>query len=370
MKIALVHDYLSQKGGAEKVLKIFTEMYPDAPIFCLFYDEEKMGDMFAGKKIITSFLQKMPGIRNRYQWYLPLMPLATESYDLSEYDVVLSSTSAFAKGVLTRPGTTHFSYCHTPTRYLWSDSVSYVQELRAPSVAKMFLPFLLSRLRLWDRAASDRVDCFLANSGAVAERIKKYYHRASSVIYPPVDTDNFYISKPENFYLVGGRLVHYKRYDIVVRAFSKLGIPLYVFGEGPAEEYLKSIAKPNVKFLGGIDELVKRELFSKCLAFIHPQEEDFGITAVEAMASGRPVIAYPKGGALETVIPGVTGEFIEEQGWEDIVGEIIRFQPEKYDSQVIREHSKKFDTAVFKKQIGDFISQNSNFKIQNHNANL
>ncbi len=355
MKIALVHDYLSQKGGAERVLKVFSEMYPEAPIFCLFYDEEKMGKMFSGKKIITSFLQKMPLVRRRYQWYLPLMPLATESYDLSEFDVVLSSTSAFSKGILTKPGTAHFSYCHTPTRYLWSDSHSYVNELRAPVFAKWFLPPLLSRLRVWDRLAADRVDYFLANSEAVAGRIKKYYHRASQVIYPPVDTDNFYIGKPENFYLVGGRLVNYKRYDVVVRAFSKLGIKLYVFGEGPAEEYLKKIAKPNIKFLGSVGEAEKRELFSKCLAFIHPQEEDFGITAVEAMASGRPVIAYPKGGALETVIPGMTGEFIEEQAWEDIVGEIIRFVPEKYNSEAIREHAKKFDTKVFKEKINNML---------------
>lgn len=359
MKIALVHDYLSQKGGAEKVLKVFSEMYPEAPIFVLFHDEKKMNGMFFGNKIITSFLQKMPAIRRRYQWYLPLMPLATESYDLSGFDVVLSSASAFSKGILTKPGTAHFSYCHTPTRYLWSDSHSYVNELRAPAFAKWLLPPLLSRLRVWDRLAADRVDYFIANSAAVAERIKKYYHRASQVIHPPVDTDNFYISKPENFYLVGGRLVNYKRYDIVVRAFSKLGIPLYVFGEGPAEEFLRAIAKPNVKFLGSINETEKRELFSKCLAFIHPQEEDFGITAVEAMASGRPVIAYPKGGALETVIPGVTGEFIEEQGWEDIVGEIIRFQPEHYNPEVIREHAKKFDTGVFKKKIGGFVEKNS-----------
>lgn len=359
MKIALVHDYLSQKGGAERVLKVFSEMYPDAPIFCLFYDEKKMGRMFAGKKIITSFLEKLPLVRRRYQWYLPLMPLATESYDLGEFDIVLSSTSAFSKGVLTRPGTPHFSYCHTPTRYLWSDSHSYVSELRAPAFAKWLLPPLLSRLRVWDRMASDRVDYFIANSAAVAGRIKKYYHRASQVIYPPVDTDNFYISKPENFYLTGGRLVNYKRYDVVVRAFSKLGIPLYIFGEGPAEPLLRSLAKPNIKFLGPIDETAKRELFSKCLAFIHPQEEDFGITAVEAMASGRPVIAYPKGGALETVIPGATGEFIEEQIWEDIVGEIIRFQPEKYNPQAIREHARKFDTAVFKNKIEEFINQNS-----------
>ncbi|MBU1180278.1 glycosyltransferase [Patescibacteria group bacterium] len=361
MKIALVHDYLSQQGGAEKVLKVFSEIWPEAPIFVLFYDEGKMGELFQNKKIVTSPLQKMPGIKNRYQWYLPFMPLATESYNLSDFDVVLSSTSAFAKGIMTRPYTKHFSYCHTPTRYLWSETHSYVNELNIPKFIKWTLPPVLNRLRMWDRAAADRVDYFIANSNAVSDRIKKYYHRASSVIYPPVDTQNFYISQPEDFYLIGGRLVSYKRYDVVVRAFSRMGIKLYIFGEGPALGYLKSIAKPNIKFLGKINEETKQELFSKCLAFLHPQEEDFGITAVEAMASGRPVIALSKGGALETVVPGITGEFMEEQTWEDIVGEIIRFQPEKYNPQAIREHAKKFDAGVFKEKIKEFInSQISN----------
>jgi len=357
MKIALVHDYLSQQGGAEKVLEAFCDIWPDAPIFTLFYDKDKIWPPFKDKKIFTSPLQKAPGIQNHYQWYLPLMPLVTESYNLEDYDVVLSSTSAFAKGIITRPNTLHFSYCHTPTRYLWSDTHSYVSELNIPKAIKMFLPPMLSRLRIWDRMASDRVDHFIANSNAVADRIKKYYHRRSTTIYPPVDTEKFYISKPEDFYLIGGRLVNYKRYDIVVRAFSKLGIPLYVFGEGPALEYLQSIAKPNIKFLGKINEYEKRELFSTCLAFLHPQEEDFGITAVEAMASGRPVIAYPKGGALETVVPGVTGEFIEEQGWEDIVGEIIRFKAENYDSKVIRAHAENFSLQIFKEKIKGFIAE-------------
>jgi len=358
MRIALVHDYLSQQGGAERVLKAFTEIYPDAPVFCLFYDKKKMGAMFGKNKIITSPLQKMPGIMSHYQWYLPFMPMATESYNLSDFDVVLSSTSAFAKGIITKPGTTHISYCHTPTRYLWTETHSYISELKIPKIIKWILPPFINRLRIWDRMAADRVDNFIANSNAVAERIKRYYHRASNVIYPPVDTENFYIGKPQDFYLIGGRLVNYKRYDIVIQAFNRLGIKLYVFGEGPALRYLKSIAKPNVTFIGKVNEREKAELFSKCVAFLHPQEEDFGITAVEAMASGRPVIAYPKGGALETVIPGVTGEFIEEQIWEDIVGEIIRFNPEKYNPEKIREHAKKFDTDIFKKKIREYVEKN------------
>lgn len=359
MRVALVHDYLSQSGGAERVLKVLSDMWPEAPIFTLFYDKKKMDNLFGKRKIITSFLQKAPFIKSHYQWYLPLMPLATETYNLDNFDVVISSTSAFAKGVLTRPGTVHISYCHTPTRYLWTETHSYISELRLPFFVKWLLPPLVNKLRLWDRMAADRVDYFVANSHAVAERIKRYYHLESEVIYPPVDTDNFCIAKPADYFLIGGRLVSYKRYDIAVQAFNRLGIKLYIFGQGPALKYLKSIAKPNIKFLGKISEIEKRELFSKCLAFLHPQEEDFGITAVEAMACGRPVIAYPKGGAAETIIPGVTGEFIEEQTWEEIVGAVIRFDSSKYNPEKIREHAKKFDVEIFKKKMFEFI--NSSF---------
>lgn len=357
MRVALIHDYLSQQGGAEKVLEVMSEIWPEAPIYALFYDKNKMGASFSNKKIITSFLQKAPGIKNYYQWYLPIMPLATESYNLSEFDVLLSSTSAFAKGIITRPGALHFSYCHTPTRYLWSDTHSYLSELHIPKLIKKFLPPLLSRMRIWDRMAADRVDYFLANSKAVSGRIKKYYRRTSDIIYPPVETNKFYISKPENFYLIGGRLVSYKRYDVAIQAFNKLGSKLYVFGEGPAFAHLRDIAKPNIKFLGKVDDIVKRELFSKCLAFLHPQEEDFGITAVEAMASGRPVIAYLRGGALETVVPGLSGEFIEEQGWEDLMAQILRFRPEHYDSASIKSHASAFDTDNFKEKLKAYINQ-------------
>ncbi len=358
MKVALVHDYLNQDGGAEKVLKILQEIFPEAPIFTLIYDKEKLGHLFKEDKVNFSYIQKLPWGRSKYKWFLLLMPSAIENFDLSDYDLVISSSSAFAKGVVTSPETKHLCYCHTPTRYLWSDTHSYIEELSYNKLIKKFLPYFLARLRLWDRLAADRADHFIANSQAVQKRIKKYYNRDSDLIHPPVETAKFRIADQiGNYYLIGGRLVPYKRYDLAVEAFNKLGIPLKIFGEGPELEKLKKIAKENIEFLGKIDDEKLAELYSRCLAFIHPQEEDFGITAVEAMASGRPVIAYAAGGALETVINGVTGKFFDEQTWEALADAVIRFKPEDYNPTAIREHARKFDVEVFKQKIKDYVEE-------------
>jgi glycosyltransferase involved in cell wall biosynthesis len=358
MKIALVHDYLIQDGGAERVLQAFREIWPDAPIYALLYDRERMGDRFHGSDVRTSFLQNIPFALERYKWLMPLMPAATERYDLSAYDVVLSSTSAFAKGVITRADALHICYCHTPTRYLWSDMHSYVDELFIPSPVKRVMPMILSRIRTWDRLAADRVDLFIANSETVRGRIRKYYRHGSDVIHPPVDTKRFRVADPSDigdYFVAGGRLVAYKRFDIVVKAFTKLGIPLRIFGEGPELERLRAAAGPNVRFLGRISELAKADLYAKAKAYLHPQEEDFGITAVEAMASGTPVIAYGKGGARETVVDGVTGAFIEEQTWEELANAIIRFDRSTFDPQRIRDHALAYDVSAFKRRITDYV---------------
>ncbi len=356
MKIALVHDYLVQDGGAERVLQALHEIWPDAPTYALLYDPEKMGASFRGKEIHTSFLQNVPFALKNYKWFFPLMPVATESHDLSEFDVVLSSASAFAKGVITRPDTLHVCYCHTPTRYLWSDTHSYVDESAMPGPIKKIVPPLLSGIRVWDRLAADRVDEFVANSETVRRRIKKYYGRDSAVIHPPVDTDRYSPSPMfRNYYLAGGRLVAYKRFDLVVRAFNKLGVPLKIFGVGPEMASLRRDARSNIEFVGRVDEKTKAELYRNAIAYIHPQEEDFGITAVEAMASGRPVIAYRKGGAVETVAEGTTGVFIDEQRWEALADEVARFDPTMFDPRLIREHAQQFDTEIFKEKIRDYV---------------
>lgn len=357
MKIALVHDFLTQDGGAEKVLKVFQDIYPTAPTYTLIYDRKKANEVFLNKDIRTSFLQKFPlGVR-KYQWYLPIMPMATERYDLMDYDVILSSSSAFAKGIITRPDTLHICYCHTPTRYLWTDTHTYIKELKYNSLLKKLIPPLLTRIRIWDRIAADRVDKFIANSRTVQKRIAKYYNRKSNIIQPPVETQRFYISKPENYFLAGGRLVGYKRFDIIVQAFNKLGLPLKIFGEGPEFENIKSLAKQNVELLGKVTDKELKELYSKAVAFIHPQEEDFGIMAVESMAAGRPVIAYAKGGALETISNNKTGKFFEDQEWESLADTIIRFKPEEYNPYEIKSHACQFDVENFKKRIKNYISE-------------
>lgn len=358
MRVALIHDHLTQEGGAEKVLEIFQDMWPQAPIFTLFFDKKKLGQNFDSQRVKTSFLQNWPGSIKHYQWFLPFMPAATESYDLMNYDVVISNSSAMAKGVITRSNTLHICYCHTPTRYLWSDTHRYIEELKYNWFIKKIIPLVLNKLRTWDFQAAQRVDHFIANSKNVAERINKYYRRKSTVIYPPVETEQFYISKDiDKYFLTGGRLVAYKNFDMTIKAFNRLGIPLIIFGDGPEEKKLKSLAKDNIKFVGRIDDQQLAKLYSRAQAFIHPQIEDFGITAVESMASGRPVIAFAAGGALETVVEGTTGIFFDEQSWEALADTVVRFKSEKYKPEEIKKYAEKFSVESFKTKIQDFLTQ-------------
>ncbi len=356
MKIALVHDYLAQDGGAEKVLWSLHQIWPEAPIFVLFHDEKKL-NQFKNIPIKKSFLKKLPFINSRYQWYLPLMPIATEKHDLKNFDLVISCTSLFAKGIITSPSTLHISYCHTPPRFLWSDTHKYLDDFRYNFLIKLLSPNFIHRLRLWDKMSADRVDDFIANSFTVAKRIQKFYRRDAEIINPPVETGKFKIySELGDYYLAGGRLVPYKKFDLIVKVFNRLGYPLKIFGTGPEMKHLRKIAKPNIEFLGRISEEKKIELMGKALAFIHPQVEDFGITAVESMAAGRPVIAYGIGGAQETVIDGETGILIKNQNWENLLDTILNFHPKNWDSGKIRLHAEKFDEKIFKEKIQRFVT--------------
>lgn len=351
MKVALVHDYLAQDGGAEKVLQAFHEVWPEAPVFVLFYDKDKM-PRFREVDVRESFISRLPFGRTHYQWFLPFMPVATERHNLHDFDVVLSSTSAFAKGVLTRPETLHISYCHTPTRYLWTDTHEYIADLRYNFLIKSLLPRLIHRMRIWDKMSVDRVDYFIANSDTVRNRIQKYYRRESDIIYPPVDTHKFFISHDiGDYFITGGRMVPYKRFDLVVQVFNRLRWSLKIFGSGPELENLKKMSYPNIEFLGRISDEEKAKLLSRSKAFIHPQVEDLGITPIESMASGRPVIAYPVGGATETVIPGLTGIFFYEQTWESLLEAILNFEEKNWDSEKIRAHALKFSSDNFKNKI-------------------
>ena len=365
MKIALIHDHLAQDGGAEKVLKVFSEMFQEAPIYTLLFEKKHVNKYFSDKKIETSIIQKLPGGVKHYQWYLSFMPLAIEFFDLRQYNLIISDTSSFAKGVITSPDSLHICYCHTPTRYLWSDTHQYINELKYNKFFKKIISLVLSRIRIWDYAAAARVDFFIANSKTVQQRIKKYYRRDSIVIYPPVETHKFNISqedknKKEKYFLVGCRLAPYKRVDIVIEAFKRLGpdYKLKIFGDGVDLKRLKKMAAEasNIEFLGRVTDSHKAELYSGAEAFINPQEEDFGITVIESMAAGRPVIAYEKGGATETVIEGFSGTFFKEQTSDAIYEAIKNFENISFKPVEIKNHVEKFSVENFRKKIKAYIS--------------
>ncbi|MDP2943955.1 MAG: glycosyltransferase [bacterium] len=379
MPTALIHDHLAQDGGAEKVLQVLAGMFKEAPIFTLLYEKKNI-DCYAGHQIETSVIQKLPGGVKHYQWYLFFMPIAVEFFDLGAYDLVISDTSSFAKGVITKPDCLHICYCHTPTRYLWSDTHEYLNGLKYNKWFKKIISLVLSRIRLWDRAAADRVDLFIANSVTVQKRIKKYYRRDSVVIYPPVETEKFSIitlaekATSEKYFLAGCRLAPYKRLDLVIEVFKKLGhgYKLKIFGDGVDLKRLKKIAgenaagknneSSNIEFLGRVTEEEKARLYRGAEAFINPQEEDFGITVVESMASGRPVIAYQKGGATETVIAGKTGEFFNVPTPEALEMAIRNFKAEAYNSEEIRAHASQYSVDNFKRRMNEFIAAHRNDK--------
>lgn len=358
MKIALVHDYLVQYGGAERVLEAFTELFPYAPIYTLIHDNEAMRGQFSDKRIYTSFLQEMPFSRKRHRFFPPLMPLAIEEFDFTKYDIVLSDSSSFAKGIITRPETLHVCYMHTPMRYAWDDCQKYTQDFGFPALIKKLVPFFMSPIRVWDKVSADRVDLFLANSQFVADRIKKYYRKEARVIHPPVNVDNFYIAKPEErkeYFLMVGRLIAYKRHDIAIEAFNRLKLPLKIIGRGPEMKRLQKLAGPTIEFLGRVAEADLPKYYAECRGFIFPQEEDFGIVAIEAMASGRPLIAYRGGDIVEHMEEGKMGVYFEEQTADAIVGAVQGFDDTKYDPHFIRSRTHRFDKERFKATMKDYI---------------
>jgi glycosyltransferase involved in cell wall biosynthesis len=357
VRVALVHDYLNQMGGAEKVLLALHDLYPDAPIYTSIYAPDRVDQRFRSFDIRTSSMQRLPLVKKKHQPFLPLFPQAFERMDLRAYDLVISDSSAFAKGVVTRPETLHICYCHTPMRWAWSYE-DYVERERLGRLARAVLPRFITRLRQWDYATAARVDHFVANSPTVMARIAKYYRRESVYIPPPVETSRFAVSlERDDYFLIVSRLAPYKRIDLAVRAFSKLGLPLRVIGGGRDEKDLRKMAAKNVTFLGHLpDDEVRRQL-SRCRALIFPGEEDFGITPVEAQACGRPVIAYGAGGALATVREGVTGVFFREQT-PDALAEAVRgFRDEQFDPATIRRHAEEFDTARFARRFLRFVDE-------------
>lgn len=355
MRIAFVHDWLITYGGAERVLEAMLEELPDAPIYTLVYRPAAFrSTRIVEHRVETSFLQRLPGGLRNYRLFLPVMPFAIEQFDLNEYDVIVSSSHAVAKGILTRADQVHISYVHTPIRYAWDLQFQYLRDFgfgaRLKSwVARLFLHYI----RLWDRVSADRVDVFVANSRYVARRIWKSYRRRARVIYPPVDVIKFnHMRRREEFYLTVSRLVPYKRVDLIVQAFTELALPLVVIGDGPELEGLRRYAGPTVQLLGYQPDEVVRDYMERCRAFVFAAEEDFGIAPVEAQAAGAPVIAYGKGGVTETVIAGETGIFFTEQSVQALVSAVRRFESERhtFDSERIRGSAERFSKERFQKE--------------------
>jgi len=361
LKIALVHDWLDTFAGSEKVLESLYELYK-TEIFTLIYNKENFRDtIFEHANIHTSFIQKLPFAKTKFRNYLPLFPFAIEQFDLSNYDIIISSSHAVAKGVLSNTNQIHISYIHTPIRYAWDLYFQYLNDNNLERGLRSFLvKYFLHKIRIWDYISSQRVDYFIANSNHVAKRVKKFYNRDAKVIYPPVDVDKFYISKKDDFYITISRLVPYKKVDLIVETFTKLkNKKLIVIGDGPQLKKIKSIATDNIEILGYQPDHIIKELLSKAKAFVFAAEEDFGILPVEAQASGTPVIAFKKGGVLETVIENKTGIFFDSQTLESLKNAIIRFekQVDNFDLSFIRKHSLKFSKERFKKEIITFINE-------------
>lgn len=357
VKIALAHDYLNQYGGAERVLEVFHDMFPEAPVFTSIYARGSMPAHMRSWTIRTSFMRKLPLANKFHQLYMPLYPTAFEKFNLADYDVVLSSSSAFAKGVITEPESLHVCYCHSPMRFAWNYS-DYMAGEKVPRRAHILLSLILNYVRLWDEVTSNRVDFFIANSRVVARRIQKRYRRTATIINPPVDTTQYsphLTGGRRDYYLVVSRLIPYKRIDVVMQAFNTIKTPLLVVGRGRQEEELRHQAGPNIQFLGQVSEPDLKKLYANCKALIFPGYEDFGIAPLEAQASGRPVIAYGAGGALETVLPGVTGEFFTEQTPEALADIIARFDDTAYDPAAIRRHAETFDVEAFKRRIRELL---------------
>ncbi len=357
MKVALVHDYLNQMGGAERVVMAFHDIFPDAPIYTSIYDPKRVDPAFQHMDIRTSFMQKLPLVTKHHQPYLPFYPFAMESLDLRGYDLVLSSSSAFGKGVITRPETLHICYCHTPMRWCWAYD-EYVEREQLGKVARKVLPLLITGLRIWDQTSAMRVDHFIANSPVVAERIQKYYRRDAIVIPPPVEASRFIfdpLTQPEDYFLVVSRLIPYKRIDLAIAACNRLHLPLVIIGGGRDEERLKKMAGPTIRFMGRLSDEEVLHYYAHCRALLFPGEEDFGITPLEAQASGRPVIAYGVGGVLASVIDGITGVFFYEQTVDSLASVLATFDERTFDTQVIRNHALEFDMPRFRRRIEQFI---------------
>lgn len=358
MRVAIVHDFLNQFGGAERCVEVLKEIFPEAPIFTSVYLPDNLPAHFRRYNITTSFIQKFPWLRKRFKHYFMFYPFAMRSFDLREYDCIISSASSYAKGIRVPKGALHFCYCYTPPRFLWRTD-DYLAKENLSWVRRAFLKPMLNILKIWDLKSAQNVDYFIGISKIIQHRIKKIYHRDSVCIYPPVSVDYFTPGQntPEDYYLIISRLVPYKRVDIVIDAFNELKLPLRIVGRGLHEKELKKRAGGTIQFMGGLSDADMLEQIRRCKGLIFPGEEDFGMVPVEVQACGRPVIAFASAGALETIKDPETGVFFKEPTPASIIEAVRRFESLQFDSEAIREHAEQFSAAIFKQKIREFIEE-------------
>jgi glycosyltransferase involved in cell wall biosynthesis len=370
MKTAIVHEWLISYAGSERVLSRIAGLYPEADIYSLLdflSDEER--PFIHGRRALTSFMQRLPMAKEKYRDYLMLMPLAIKSFDLSGYDLIITSSHTVAKGVRKRPGQIHICYCHTPMRYIWDLQNQYLKEAGLDKgIRGAILKALFSRLRRWDVSTSKDVDHFIANSHYIKERIKRAYGRDAHVIYPPVDVEMFEVNKKkEDFFIAVSRMVPYKKVDLIVEAFSEMGLPLIVIGDGPDFGKVKRKAAKNIELMGHLKGEILKMYMQKARALVFAAEEDFGIVPVEAQACGTPVIAFGRGGAKETVIPFIedpqeqppTGIFFDEQTPSALIEAVKRFEKleGRFNPSHLRRNAERFDKERFDKEFRDFVNE-------------
>ena len=352
MKVAIVQDFLNQRGGAERCLSVLRELFQDAPVYTLVHDPNYLQDA----DVRASFVQRLPFSQRNHYLYLPLYPSAIEQFDFEGFDVVLSSSAAFSKNLRKPPGALHICLCYTPMRFVHVTPETYLRSV--PGWTRPFARLAFARLSRWDIARTNGVDHFIAVSRAVQERIRSHYGRRSTVIYPPVDVDFFTPAGcSEDFYLIVSRLVVQKRIDLAIEAFRGLGRRLVIVGTGPEAKRLRRMAGANVELLGYMDDETLRDLYRRCRAFVHPAEDEFGIAPVEAQACGKPVIAFAGGGLLETVEEGRTGHFFQHAAADDLAAAITRSEEMYFDPELARRSAMRFSRDCFKKTIASFIRE-------------
>lgn len=359
-RVAFVHEYLTRNGGAERVLKSLRQLYPESPIYTLLYEPRKVRQDFPPSEVIPSFLNSFPQwLKKRVKTLGVFAPSAIESFDLSRFRLIISSSNSFAKGVILKPQATHVCYCHAPSLFLWDKFYLYRRLHGGNIVSRMAVNIIAHYLRQWDRQAADRVDYFIANSQTTKNRIAKFYRRQATVIYPPVDVKRFrYDRPPERFFLIVSQLTAYKNIDIAIEAFNKMKLPLLIIGEGPEEKRLRSMAGSTITFMGFLSDKQVTQYYERCQALIFPGSDDFGIVPVEAMAAGKPVLALREGGVTETIVEGVTGEFFDAPLPELIADGVRRLRDNyaQYEASVIRKQAEKFSQDRFQEEMKDFIT--------------